>query len=153
MPQANSNYYENEKQKIFNNEEKANYQPANNNYQQSSPAVHQPRNYGYIPSNANNYDYHRTNQFNDYLKNNPSYNNQYSNNNQYEQQQQQYNQPKENHPEYQQNNQQSNDPLDKELNDIGGLDNSFYDMPFNQDLDNNGQLFNDAMNFDMPNFY
>lgn len=126
--------YEAEKQKIFKRDEMANYQP---------PSNHQPRNYGYIPSNANNYDYHKANQYNTPYT--PYSQQQYVTQSPYEQQ------PVHNHgrdnQEYQQNN--NNDPLD--LNDIG-LDNSFYDMPFNQDMDN-GQLFNDGMNFDMPNFY
>lgn len=150
-PQANSNYYEREKQRVFNQDEMANYQPngyQSGGYQAASPVHQPPSNLGYIPSNANNYDYHRASQYdyggrtpNSPYGNNAVMHNHYGN--------QPYDQQRE-HQDYQANN---NDVgLDRELNDIG-LDGSLYDMPFNQDLDNGGHLFNDAMNFDIPNFY
>ena len=146
-PQTNNNYYEREKQRVFNQDEMSNYQPNGyaqaNQYQAANPMVHQPpSNLGYIPSNANNHDYQRANQY-DYGRTSAPYHNHYRNQPSYDQQRQ--------HQDYQQNH---NDVgLDKDLNDIG-LDGSLYDMPFNQDLDNGGQLFNDdAMNFDIPNFY
>lgn len=154
-PQANSNYYEHEKQRVFNQDEMANYPQANGylqsgQYQAPSPVHQPPSNLGYIPSNANNYDYQRINQY-DYGRtpnapyDNVMHNHHYRNQAPYDQHQQQRE-----HQDYQANNNDAG--LDKELNDIG-LDGSLYDMPFNQDLDNGGQLFNDAMNFDIPNFY
>lgn len=135
--QPNSNFYEREKLKVFNDH---NYSP--NTYQQN---IHQPKNYGYIfNGNTNNYDYHRnTPQQQPY--NQQSHYNQYGN---HIPQEQHYNQQPRDNQEYQQ--QMQNVELEKELNDIG-LDN--YDMSFDQQLDG-GHLFNDnAMNFDMPNLY
>lgn len=169
---ANNNFYEREKQKIFKRDEMANHQP--NAYQsnyQSPPTTyqHQPRNYGYIPSNnANHYDYNRNNQY-DYTRTNVPYNQQYGNqpyvnqpyaNQQYgnqpygnqpiEPHQQYNNQQRDNSPDYH----QQNDLFERELSDIN-LDNSFgdYDMPsFDQGgaMDNgiNQVNFNDPMNLD-----